>query len=112
MVGHARGLLVRYAGDSIKDTVGTSPNFTVRGPFTLWAKVSSIDPTRVASASGISVFSKIKDTGDSVPTELGIDIGQKPIITSVRVTDLRCQFGCWISVDQPDNLRWDVRVLR
>ena len=108
--GHNNRLIFRYASDSKSDPLGQSDTFKVRGAFTLWARVWALDPTKVASTSGITVFSKLSSWGTSIDRTFAIDIGGAPTAGSKRYTEYQCQFGCWIDVMEADNLRWDVRV--
>jgi hypothetical protein len=103
-------LIFRYTSDSKSDPLGQSDTFKIRGPFTLWARVWAIAPTKVASTSGVTIFSKLSSWGTSIDRTFAIDIRGVPITGSRRYTEYQCQFGCWIDVMGADNLRWDVRV--
>ena len=104
-------VIITWSGQSANKSFSNhSPSFTVRGPFTVHEFVAAIDPTKVASADPPSVFNDVKYTFDPFPDLIAIDVGQRPVVAQMRVTDNQCQFGCTLFVSEANNVRWTLTV--
>lgn len=104
-------VIITWTGASPHKSISSySSTFNVRGPFTIHEFVAAIDSTKVASAGAPFVSNDVKYTMDSFSDLIAIDVGQPPVVASMRVTDNQCQFGCTLFIGDANNVRWTITV--
>jgi hypothetical protein len=108
--GHPVHLVFRYTGNTLTDTFGESPNFQVRGPVTVGARVSALDTSKVATALGIYLNNNITNFVGDVADSIAIDVHGSALTFQEHFTDPQCQFGCSFDMLNATNMRWDIRV--